>query len=191
VGFGGFEALDFTVKSGSGDRTEFQHVVKWYFFVHPAVDELIEVIRHDLAGPSENHTSRFGRTNTLGLTSPYRIAFALRDERQYLKCDIRDKGYDEVFTLACIEERHIEDADVNLEVFGEVAPLVLNLLVVTAETINAFDINKVALLQPANKPLVRGTFEILAGLFVDVNHFARNTELREREYLPRFILICG
>lgn len=161
MSIGVFDALHFTVKSGSGDRTKFQHVVKWYFFVNPAVDELVEIIRQDLAGSSEDDTSRFGRTNTLGLTSPYRITFALRDERQNLQGDICDEGSDEIFALAGIEKRHIEDADVDLEVFGKVAPLVLNLLVIAAETIDAFDINKVAFFSLRTSLLYAGRLKSL------------------------------
>ena len=47
------------------------------------------------------------------------------------------EGAEQIFVVPCVEQGHIQDEDVNPFFLGKKAPLLLNLLVIAPEPINA------------------------------------------------------
>ena len=83
-----------------------------------------------------------------------------------LQDEIGDEGPHEVLAVAGVQEGHVQDADVPAEVLGEQPPLVLDVLVVAAQAVDAGHAEQVPGPQALHQALVLGALEILAGLAV-------------------------
>lgn len=82
--------------------------------------------------------------DTLCLTLFDILTFILSDKWQYLQNEVGDKRTDEILTLSCIEQGHIDHADVYADILGEDLPLREDLVIISAEAIDTQDVEKIA-----------------------------------------------
>ena len=121
---------------------------------------------------------------------PFRLAGAdvrslvLGDEREDLQDDVGDEFADEILAFrAGVEQGHIEDENVRLQLPRDAAPLFDNHIVVSAEAVDGLDDEEVARLQDFQHTDVGGADKILAAFLVGVDSvfghtgFAKGGEL--------------
>ena len=87
--------------------------------------------------------------DTLCLPLADQFALILGDKREKLEHDITQKGAQEILRITSVQQRHIQYYDIYALFSGQYAPLFLNLCIVTAQPVNAFDIEYVARPHPA------------------------------------------
>ena len=114
----------------------------------PRIANAGKILRQRFWRSAETHAAGFGGSDAFGLTLSDVGAFVFSDEAEHLQDDICEKGADEVFAAAGVEEWHIKDDDVYAALFGEVAPLVEDLGVIATEPVNTFDDEHVIPTQP-------------------------------------------
>jgi hypothetical protein len=114
------------------------------FSAHPQLRQFIEVIGRPFGRPAHVDASRLRRLYAFGLPFLYGVAFAVRHEGQDLQYEVREESPHEVFSVACVQQRHINHGDIHTVLFGEDAPLALDFLIITPKPVNAFNIEQIA-----------------------------------------------
>ena len=106
--------------------------------------DLIKIVWHRHGFSAEFHTPRFCCRNTLGLTLSNILTFVLRHKGQNLKHKVCDERTQKVFSLPCIQQRHINDTDIYLFLFCKYTPLILYLLIIASQPVDALDYEQIA-----------------------------------------------
>lgn len=141
--------------------------------------------------PTEPDTPGFGGLYPLKLPFFDVFPLVLGHKGQYLENEICDKGPHEVLALACIQKRHIYDANIDAYLLCQVPPLLLYLLIIAAEPVYAEDIKQVLGPQSFYHPLVLRAKEIFSALLIYVKVLFRHTGLCHGYALAVFILVCA
>lgn len=79
---------------------------------------------------------------------------------------VGDESTHQILALPAIQQRHINDADVHILLLGQDASLILHLLIIAPQSVDALNVEQVARLQFFHQLFVLGTVEILAGHLV-------------------------
>lgn len=86
---------------------------------------------------AKSYAISFGHGDPFSLPFADILPFVLSHKGKYLQDKVSNKGAEQIFVVPRVEQGHIQDEDVNLFFFGKKAPLLLNLLVIAPEPINA------------------------------------------------------
>lgn len=86
------------------------------------------------------HTSRPGGGDSLRLALLDVLTLTLGNETQNLQHQVCDEGAHQIFPVPSVEQRHVDNADVNADVFSQHPPLALDFLVFSAQAVNTEDI---------------------------------------------------
>lgn len=114
------------------------------FFVPPCRMDLIKVFRQGTRRPPESAASGFCRCYALCLPFLYAFPLTLGHKRQNLQNQIGNKCPQQVLALPYIQKRHIQDTNIYTLFLRKQPPLLLNLLVIAPQPINAQDIEYVS-----------------------------------------------
>jgi len=79
------------------------------------------------------------------------LAFVLGNEGQYLQHQVGNEGAHQVAVTAGVQQRHCNDGDVDLQLPGQVAPLLLNFGVVASQPVDALHDEQVTGSQNTNQ----------------------------------------
>ena len=142
-----------------------------------------------LGGPAEPDAPGLGRRDALGLALADVLALVLGDEGEDLEHQIGDEGAHQVFAAAGVQQGHVDDADIHAGLLGQGPPLVLDLLIVAPQPVDAQDIEQVARLQPFHQFFVLRTVEVLAGLLVHIDVPLWDLPAVQRDHLPVLVLV--
>ena len=119
-------------------------------------------------------------------------AFRLRDIGENAQDKIADEGRGEALADGGVEDRHVEDADVDIARPHELAPDGRHLRIVPPEAVEARDHEQIAGAQFPQKPLPRGTVEVLSTFLVGEDVGVGDARIVKRDELPGEILPgCG
>ena len=129
----------------------------------------VEVIRQRNRRSAELDALGFGRCDSLRLPLADELPLILRYEGQNLQHQVGNEGAHQVLALPGIQQRHSNDADVHIFLLGQDAPLVLHLLIIAPQPVDALNVEQVARLQLFHQLFVLRPVEILAGYLVHVN----------------------
>ena len=144
------------LKAGGAPNMNFEHELITVILNEGYSDFVMDAARAAGAGGGD----------ALGLAGADVFPFALGHEGENLQDEIGDEGPHEVLAVAGVQEGHVQDADVHADVLGEQPPLVLDVLVVAAQAVDAGHAEQVPGPQALHQALVLGALEILAGLAV-------------------------
>jgi len=147
------------------------------------------IFRQGSGRAAETNPAGFGGSNPLFLPFTDIFAFTLGDKGKDLKDQVCNKGAHQVLAVAGIQKGHINDADINADFLGQDPPLILNFRVIAAQTVDAEDIEQVALPKPADKAFVLGAVEIFTGLFIHKDIMTRDGFFLQGNPLAVFILV--
>ena len=103
-------------------------------------------------------------------------------------CATNERAH-EILALTRVEKRHVYNDDIDSDLLGQKAPLLLYLLVVPPETVDAQNVQQVALAQAHNELGVLRTDEVPARLLIHKNVLLRNVPGSQSQQLPVFVLI--
>lgn len=109
------------------------------FFGLPGVVNSGEILRQRLWRATKTDAAGFGGSDAFGLALTNVHALIFSNKAEHLQNDIRQKGADKIFAAPGVEQRHIKHDDIDAAFFGEESPLLEDLSVIAAETIDAFD----------------------------------------------------
>ena len=140
-------------------------------------------------GTAEVDAPGLGSGDALLLALPYILTLGLGHEGQHLQDQVGNEGADEVLAVAGVQQGHVQNADVNADLLGEDTPLLLDLLVISSQPVNAQDVEGVAGLELSDHLLIGGPGEILAGLLVDVKLLFGEPYLLHGKQLPVLVLV--
>jgi hypothetical protein len=135
----------------------------------------------DTSGPSGS--------DALGLALFDVVSFRVGDEGEDLQDEVGDEGPHQVFVYPRVEQGHIGHGDVNAALFGEDAPLVLDVLVISTETVNAGEVQNIALFQFFHQFLVRRALEVLPRYFVNEHPLIGDAKPLHFDKLPVLVLV--
>lgn len=127
--------------------------------------------------------------NALRLPPADALALALRHKRQNLQHQIRNKRPQQILVARRIQKRHVNHTDIHALLLGQNAPLRLNLLIIPAQPVNAWNIEQIALLKPPHQPPVVWPVKVLSGLLVHVDGLLCQPPFAQRRDLPVLVLI--
>lgn len=164
---------------------------KGYFFLLPSTDNLPEFIWHSYLRPAKPHSFGLGCGDPLSLPFTDVLPLALGHKAEDLQHQVSNEGTHQVFALTGIQQGHIQHNDVHTFFLGKDTPLVLNLLIISAQPVNAQNKEHVPRLEPAEEPFVIGAVEILAGLLIHVEVFRGNVLFRHSDPLPFLVLVLA
>ena len=157
--------------------------------VFPASFDLAEPSR-PLHGPaSEMYALRFGRRDPFRLPLPYELPLRLRNIRQKLQNDVRDQRSGQVAASPRIQQRHVQHDDGDRFFLRQQPPLLQDLLIISAEAVNALDNQRVAAFQPAHEAFVLRPLKILSGLLVHKDLLFPYPEALQSDELPLLVLL--
>ena len=160
-------------------------------FFLPLADNLGKLIRYGDLRSAKPDSFGLGSGDTLRLAFADVLPLALGYKAEDLQHQVRDEGSHQVFSLTGIQQWHIQYNDVHTFFFGKDTPLILNLLIIASQPVNAQNKEHIPRLQPAEQPFVIGTVEVFAGLLVHVDVFCGNVLLGHGDPLPFLILILA
>ena len=112
------------------------------------------------------HALRFHHGDALRLSLPDELPLCLGHIAEQLQDNVGDQGPGEISVLPGIQQGHIQHDNGRALLFGNDPPLLQNLIVISAQAVNALDHKGIARLQPADQPPVIRARKILAGLLV-------------------------
>lgn len=138
---------------------------------------------------AEHHAPGLGRRDALLLPLADVLPFVLGHKGENLQHQVRDEGAHQVPALPGVQQGHVDDADVRADLLGEHPPLILNLLVIASQPVDAQDVQQVARPQPLDQPLVLGTPEILPRLLIQKNMSLGRAALPQGDSLPGLVLV--
>ena len=92
---------------------------------------------------------------------------------------------------ACIQERHIQNDDVSLLLFGEDAPLAEDFFIVSAKPVDAFDDKCIARPEFSHQTGPIRPVEVFAGEFLEKDSAVRDAENAHDTELAVEILVTG
>ena len=118
-------------------------------------------------------------------------ALIFRHKGKYLQHDVAEKGAHQIFAPAGIQQRHIQHYDVDAFLFRQYPPLLQNLPIVPAQTVDALDVEQIVFFQFPHQPLVLRTVEVLAGLLVHKDVFLRDLQFSQCNQLSVLVLVTG
>lgn len=93
--------------------------------------------------------------------------------------------------LPCIQQRHVDHADIDSDDLRQNAPLLLNLLIISSKPVDAHDVEQIARLQCFLKHLILRPEKILSRLLVQINTPLRHILFAHGNALPALILILA
>ena len=152
---------------------------------------LIEVVWKRPGRSAKLHTASLCRCNALCLPLPDVGALVLRHKGEHLQHDVAQKSAHQVFAAPGIQQRHIQHYDVDAFLFRQYPPLLQNLPIVPAQTVDALDVEQIVLFHFSQQAFVLGSVKILAGLLVHVNVFFRDSKLLQSDALPVLVLVLA
>lgn len=132
-------------------------------------------------------TASFGGGNTFGLTLTNKIEFNLREGRHNLKDEIGDKSAEDIPVAPSVENGHVQDDNSRTFFFGDNAPLIENVRIISAEAVNAFDDKHVSSFKTAHKAFVLWSVKVFAALTVDENLV--DAKVLKSDNLSVFVLV--
>ena len=153
--------------------------------------QLIEPWRQFDAWPPELHSAPLRRRDPLPLSRLDLPPLHVRDEREYLKDDVRDEHGEKPMRDGGVEKRHVQDPHVDHLPFGKNLPLRDDLLVVSPETVDAFHHQYVVGTKTLQKATPSRPVEILPAPLVGEDVLRRYACGLEGRYLPVEILLAG
>lgn len=118
---------------------------KRYFFILPRTAYLVEIVRQGPWGPSELDTPGLGCGDAFGLALLDCCSFVFCDKRQNLQYDIAQERSHQILAPAGIQKGHVQYHDVNALLFRQNAPLTLDIFIISAETVDALDVEQIVL----------------------------------------------
>ena len=108
------------------------------------------------------HTPQSGSGDTFRLSLFDVGALILSDKGKDLQYDVAEEGSHQVFPSAGVQQGHIQNHDVNSFLFREIAPLILDFLIIASQTVNAFDIEQIVFFHSAHHAPVSGAVEVFS-----------------------------
>ena len=117
------------------------------------------------------------------------LPLVLRRKGEHLEHQVRDKSSDQVLTQTGVQQRHINDADVHPLVFGQELPLLLYLLIVAAQPVDAQYVQHIPPAQPFQELEILGAVKIPSGPLVNIDVLFRHRLRLEGDLLPFLILV--
>lgn len=133
----------------------------------------------------------FGLLNSLPLAAQGVFPLGFGNIAEDLENKVRDHDAGEIFLFPGIEKGHIQDDDMGTDDLGDDSPLFLDLAVVPAEAVNAFDHEDIARLQPFHQAAVNRAVKIPAGDFLAEDIGIRNAEVFHGRKLAIEVLVTG
>ena len=122
------------------------------------------------SGPSKLHAALHCGVNALALSFPDVCSFRFGNERKKIQNEICDKFSNQSVCLVCrIKKRHIENANIHAFDFDEDSPLLQNVLIIPAETVEGLDNKHIPGFKLPDKPFPSRSIEVLAACHVDEN----------------------
>ena len=121
------------------------------------------------------HQGSFRRRDPLRLPLFDVGALIFRHERQHLQNDITEECPHQIFASPGIQQGHIQYHDIDPLFLGQKSPLILDLLIISPQTIDALDIEQIVFFHFTDQPLVCRSFKILARLFIQIDISLRDT----------------
>ena len=119
------------------------------------------------------------------------LALELCHIGKQLQNDIRDQRARQVPAFSRVEQRHIDHADIHILFPRQKPPLILHLLVIAPQPVDALDDEQIARSQlPHQLPVLRAV-KILARAFVNVDAAILHASRVQRDQLPLLILILA
>ena len=162
-----------------------------YFLLSPRLMYLMEIVWQWQLWSPEFHTVCLCRRDAFRLTDADILALVLCHKGQDLQHDITDECAEEVFSVAGIEQGHIQHHNIDLFLFRQNAPLFLYLFIVPAEAVDALDVEQIAFFQLSEQFLVGRTVEILSRLLINIQIPLGNLPLFQCRKLSRRVLVTG
>lgn len=130
-----------------------------------------------------------GDSFPLALTDVYPLVF--RDKGQHLQDDVAEERAHQVFPFPRIQERHIQNHDVDLLFHRQESPLLDDVPIVPPQPVDALDVQQVARPQLLRQAQVHFPVEVLAGDFVEKNVGLVDAHFPQRKNLPILLLLHG
>ena len=176
------------VEGALGQLAQGRGLTEGKLLAPPRLMDLLEIFGQGSWGSSEANASGAGGGDALLLTAAYVFAFVLRGEGEDLQNEVGDEGAHKVLALPCVEQGHVEHADIDVKLLGEEPPLLLDLLIVAAQPVNAEDAEQVAGAELFDQSAVLRTVEVLAGLSVEEDVFVGDALFMEGDFLSVVVL---
>lgn len=127
------------------------------------------MIRKRSRRPAELDAFGLGGCDPFRLPLPDVAALVLRNKGQNLKDYVAEKGPDQILASPGVQQRHVDDTDIDAFFFCKNSPLLENLGIVPAEPVDTLNIEKIVLFEPADQLSIFWPVKVLATLLVDVN----------------------
>ena len=150
---------------------------------------LVEARRKGLRRPAEPDASCLCCGNPLRLPLTDVAALVLRHEGEHLQDGVAEERPNKVFPAPGIQKGHVNHADVDAFFFRQNAPLFQDLRVITAQAVDALDIQQVVPFQLPQELPILGPLEVLAALFIRIDIAVGDTVFMHGNDLPVFILL--
>ena len=128
----------------------------------PFLEDSVEFLGDGLGLSAQMAASESGGFYALPLALADEMSFGFRHVGEKLQEDVRDESTGQIAVLVGIEERHIQNYNGYLLFLGQQPLLIEYFFVVAAQTVDAFDIEDVALAELFQQRVVSGAIKAFA-----------------------------
>ena len=101
----------------------------------PLRNDVLTVFGHGQSRSAHMNSPRPGGGDAFCLALFDVFPFALSDKAEDLKHQIRDEGAHQIFSVAGIQQGHVDHADVDADILCQGTPLILSFFIVPAQSV--------------------------------------------------------
>ena len=110
---------------------------------------------------------------------------------QELEHNVRYQRPGQIPALPGIQQRHVQHDNGRPAGFGDVGPLLQDIIVISAQPVNAFDNQNIPRPKQLHKGLIQGPIKVFPGLLLNHNILCGHPKLLQRDQLPVLVLRPG
>lgn len=118
----------------------------------------------------------FGCRNAFRLPLPNVGALVFRNKGKHLQNDVAEEGSHQIFAPACVQQRHVQNHNVNAFFLSQASPVYQDLLIIAPQTVNAFDVEQIVFFDFPEQLLVLRSVKVFAGFLICIDIVFRYTD---------------
>lgn len=158
----------------------------------PSFGDFFKIIRRLFRLSAAVHAFALGCHDALGLPLADVVPFGLSDIAEDLQDQIRDECPGEVlFLFPGVEQRHVQDDDIDLLFLGDDLPLLQDLFIIPSQRVDRMQIEDISRSELLHHPQIARARKAAPGLFVHEDVLFGHAVLLHGKQLPFLMLFSG